>query len=267
MPDPTPPAASVPHAVHDRLLVAALADRTTDALTRAVLDAARAQVTTCPDCAALHADLVAIAAAVPTAAIPTRPRDFRISPADAERLRAPAWRRWLAGVGSPRDMVTRPLALGLTTLGLAGLLVATGPGALSGTGGATSLEMLSTVGAPVGAPSAAPSAAPVAAAPEVAGAAASDAAAASAAPAAPEEPAATTTGDEQLFSGSDATDKAGDGSQRSTGSGAEPVGRSELATDGASSGTPTLFIAAGACLLVGLGLFGLRWTARRLGDG
>lgn len=261
-----PPAAPVPHAAHDRLLVAALADRTTDALTRAELDAARAQVTTCPDCAALHADLVAIAAAVPTAAIPTRPRDFRIAPADAERLRAPAWRRWLAGVGSPRDMVTRPLAIGLTTLGLAGLLVAT-VGALPGSGGATSLEMLSTVGAPIGAPSAAPSAAPVAAAPEVAGAAASDAAAASAAPAAPEEPAATTTGDEQIFSGSDATDTAGDGSQRSSGSGAEPIGGSELATDGASSDTPTLLIAAGACLLVGLGLFGLRRTARRLGDG
>jgi hypothetical protein len=267
MPDPKSPAAPVPHAAHDRLLVAGLADRTTDALTRAELDAARALVADCPDCAALHADLVAIAAAVPTAAIPTRARDFRIGPADAERLRAPAWRRWLAGIGSPRDAVSRPLAVGLTTIGLAGLLVATIPGALSGLGGATSQTVLSTVGAPIGAPSAAPSAAAMESAPEVAGAAASDAAAPSAAPPAPEEPAATTTGGEQLFSGSDATDTTDDGSQRSSSGGGEAAVGTEFAADAGGNGTPTLIIAAGACLLVGLGLFGLRWTARRLGDG
>jgi len=82
-----------------------------------------ADLAACPDCVALHSDLVAIAAALPDAAIPVRPRDYRLGPADAARLRRTGWRRWFAAVGSSRDTVTRPLAIGLTTLGLAGLLL------------------------------------------------------------------------------------------------------------------------------------------------
>jgi len=78
-----------------------------------------ADLAACPDCVALHSDLVAIAAALPDAAIPARPRDYRLGPADAARLRRTGWRRWLAAVGTSRDTVTRPLAIGLTTLGLA----------------------------------------------------------------------------------------------------------------------------------------------------
>ena len=115
---PAPPA---DHAAHDLLLVAAAADR------NGQLPAALAD---CPDCRALHADLVALAAAVPHAALPARPRAYPLSPADAARLRPAGWRRWLAAIGTSRDAVTRPLALGLTTLGIAGLLVATVPGAL-----------------------------------------------------------------------------------------------------------------------------------------
>ncbi len=115
------------HADHDLLLVAEAADRGGQL---------PATLATCPDCGTLHAELVALAAAVPTAALPSRPRTYTLSQADADRLRAPAWRRWLGAVGTSRDAISRPLALGFTTIGLAGLLVATVPGALP-SGGAT----------------------------------------------------------------------------------------------------------------------------------
>ena len=122
-----PPPRSAAHADHDPLLVAAAVDR------GAHLPPALAA---CPDCAALHAELVTLAAAVPSAALPARPRTYTLSQADADRLRAPAWRRWLGSIGTSRDAITRPLALGFTTIGLAGLLVATVPGALSSGGAA-----------------------------------------------------------------------------------------------------------------------------------
>ena len=100
------------HDRHDRLLVAALADGDVDALTPDERTRAVAQVAACRQCADLHADLAALAAATPHAAIPARPRDFTLTPADAARLRPPGWRRFLAGIGSSRDAVTRPLALG-----------------------------------------------------------------------------------------------------------------------------------------------------------
>jgi anti-sigma factor RsiW len=130
-------AASIPlsHGLHDRLLVAAEADRPTDrergpALGRALLAA-------CTECADLYADLVALATALPTAATPRRTRDFTLTAADAERLRPRGLRAWLARIGSPRDALSRPLAIGFTTLGLAGLLVATAPSVLpmAGAGG------------------------------------------------------------------------------------------------------------------------------------
>jgi len=120
-PDPAHTAAHTPdpvhttdHAEHDQLRVAEAADRA---------GSLPADLAACPDCVALHSDLVAIAAAIPDAAIPARPRDYRLGPADAARLRRTGWRRWFAAVGSSRDTVTRPLAIGLTTLGLAGLLL------------------------------------------------------------------------------------------------------------------------------------------------
>ena len=122
------------HGRHDRSLVAAQADRPADrdggtALGRALLAA-------CVECARLHADLVALATALPTMATPRRTRDFALSAADAERLRPRGVRRWLALVGSSRDVLSRPLAIGFTTLGLAGLLVTTAPSVLPMAGGA-----------------------------------------------------------------------------------------------------------------------------------
>ena len=127
------------HGRHDRSLVAAQADRPADrdggtALGRALLAA-------CVECARLHADLVALATALPTMATPRRTRDFTLSAADAERLRPRGLRRWLALVGSSRDVVSRPLAIGFTTLGLVGLLVTSAPSVLPMAGGGAAMPV------------------------------------------------------------------------------------------------------------------------------
>ena len=126
---------SEPHARHDRHLVAALAAGDLEPIARTE---AEALVSTCDDCAELFADLKLIAAA--TAALPDVPRtrDFRITAADAARLRPRGWRALVDAIGGARAGFTRPLAAGLTTLGLVGLLVTTIPGALSGQAGASS---------------------------------------------------------------------------------------------------------------------------------
>ena len=120
------------HGGHDRLLIAATVGR--GALAVAPPSLARALLAACTECARLHADLLALALALPIATTPARPRDFTLTAADAERLRPRGLRRWLALIGTSRDTITRPLAIGFTTLGLAGLLVATVPGALPGSG-------------------------------------------------------------------------------------------------------------------------------------
>ncbi|HET7168245.1 MAG TPA: hypothetical protein VFI69_03515 [Candidatus Limnocylindrales bacterium] len=248
----TPPT----HDTHDLERIVALAARDAD-LDPTVADAARAQVTACRACRDLLADVVALSAAVPDAAIPARPRDYTLTEADALRLRPGGWRRLLGFVGSARDGFTRPLAIGLTTIGLAGLLVATLPGALGGlaigSGGAAALSTVGSAISPAApsheAGSIAASAAPALPAP-----------ASAAAPAASGEPPRDAAGEGGTFSG------AGDGttSQRAD----QP---SDLAAEAAigedATGMSVLAVLAGAILIVGLGLFGLRWTARRLGDG
>lgn len=114
------------HDRHDTMLVAALAAGDLAATDR---DQAIGLTRSCADCASLHDDLVAIARA--TAVVPppfaTPPRDFRLTPADAARLRPGGWRRLVAAFSAPRQAVTRPLGVGLTTLGLVGLLIGNVP--------------------------------------------------------------------------------------------------------------------------------------------
>jgi hypothetical protein len=155
------------HRDHDRFLVASLLDPDVPAESRS---RAEALVASCPACAELLADLRAIAAA--TAALPVRPRprDFRLSPETAARLRPGGWRRLVAALGAPRLGVLRPMGAALATLGLAGLLLtatplgagllgtaATGPEASSAAGkGSGAYELLgpNEVGASPGAPAA-----------------------------------------------------------------------------------------------------------------
>ena len=114
------------HADHDPLAIAAFAAG--DAA-GPELDDALALVATCPDCAALHHDLRAIAAALPALPAPARPRDFRLAPEQAASLRPAGWRRLLAPLAGPRFAFAGPLGTGLATLGIAGLLVAGSLGA------------------------------------------------------------------------------------------------------------------------------------------
>ena len=143
--DPRP--ASAAHATHDTLLVASLADHS---LALAERSAAQALVASCDSCAAIHADLTALRDATRMLPTPSRPRDYTLTAADAARLRPAGWRRLVAAFGTTRDAFSRPLAVGLTTLGIAGLLVATLPSMLPSAGSAA----LSTVGSAVGQPGA-----------------------------------------------------------------------------------------------------------------
>lgn len=119
----------VGHAGHDPLQVAEAVDR--GARLSPVLDL-------CARCAGLYVDLVALTAALPQSALPARPRSFTLTAEDARRLRPGGWRAWWSTVGSARDTLTRPLAIGFTTLGLAGLLLTAAPTLLLGVGGAAS---------------------------------------------------------------------------------------------------------------------------------
>jgi hypothetical protein len=122
------------HDQHDPLLVVALAAGDLAGTDR---DRATALVAACADCSFLHDDLLAVARA--TAALPAarRPRDFRLTPADAARLRPLGWRRFVAAFAGPRLAFTRQLGVGLTTLGLAGLLFTALPGMSLSLGGST----------------------------------------------------------------------------------------------------------------------------------
>ncbi len=248
MTEPNQPANPATHAAHDPTWMAALATREPD-LTPAERTRAHAALESCGACADLFTDLVALSAAIPSAAIPTRPRDFTLTAADAARLQPRGLRRVLRAIGSARDSVTFPLALGLTTMGIAGLLVATVP-SFDAAGVATS-GALSPVGQAI---------------PQPAGASAAPAA--SGAPGQDTElygmtaaPTSEMTGGGEVFSGDDG-DRALEAQRQDAG---DMAAEASIRDD--STGLSTLMVVAATLLLAGLGLFALRWSARRLGDG
>jgi anti-sigma factor RsiW len=276
------------HATHDAMLVASLADHSLPDSERTV---AEALIAGCRDCADLHTDLVALRAATVAMPTPARPRDYRLSADDAIRLQPRGWRRLVSAFGTTRDAFSRPLAVGLTTLGLAGLLVASLPSIL--TGGATSASgSLSALGgpAPAGAPLHAPGTNDETG--NGSGPPAAPAAAASAAPtgeksvggggpisspvpvalpaASPgtdfgvSQPAANTFGPARSF-GDIAGVTGGPTPTPGALAGLDSSGRQPEAAQ--QLGIPPLAIVSGAFLLVGLGLFAIRWGARRFGDG
>lgn len=110
------------HAQHDPLLVVSLA---ADDIAGADRDRATALIAECPDCARLHDDLLVIARATAALPAPARPRDFKLTREDAKRLQPGGWRRFAAGFASSRLLVSRQIGVGLTTIGLAGLLLST----------------------------------------------------------------------------------------------------------------------------------------------
>jgi len=248
MTDPLTPTNTPEHAAHDPLLIAALAARARD-LTADEGARARDQVATCAACTDLLADLVALQLALPAASTPARPRDFSLTPADAARLRAGGWRRALGFFGSARDSFSRPLAVGLTTLGLAGLLVATLPSFIVGGDTAGAAPVLSTVG---NAAPAAGASIPLEAAPAVGGAEGTDRLGMSAGPG------ASMIDEGGVFAGSNQEELGASGERDIAGD------ASNVATSGERAGQATLFVVAGLLLIAGMGLFALRWSARRL---
>lgn len=258
------------HTTHDPLLIAAHLDSTLDAR-----DTERVEgwLAGCGACATLRTDLEALAAATRLLPTPPRPRDFRLTDADAARARGHGWRRVLAAFASPGASFTRPLAVGLTTMGLAGLIIANIPSAAlfgSSAGAAPTVSQAERSN---------DLAVPAALAP-AAGAAASAAASAGALdPGALGSVGAAAIGDGASASpGMDITGEyapeASAADRNAVGNGAAPPGpdsakasSSNEALTGVGGGPSLLVLASAALLLTGLALVLLRWGARRLGNG
>jgi hypothetical protein len=134
------------HAHHDLTLIAGHAAGDLSDTDRVRADAL---ISTCTPCADIRRDLVAIAAATRSLPAPAMPaRDFRLVPEQAERLRRGSWLRAVLRPFSSSSSAVRPLAAAFTSLGLAGLLVASVfPSLLGSAAGALG----SAAGAPVGA--------------------------------------------------------------------------------------------------------------------
>jgi len=267
------------HPAHDTVLVASLIDHSLPASDR---NAAQHMVDTCRFCAELHSDLLALRNATRALPTPPRPRDYRLTAADAERLRPAGIRRWIAAFGSPRDAITRPLAIGLTTLGIVGLLVSGAPALSIGSSSSSASGDRTAAGAPqpaasqpaldatVSAPAAGAGAAEATGAPVAA-------AAASAAPAAPNvfapAPATAPANSSSDYLTDQARASGGAAGVKATAPAApipgignqdQPVG--VQGTQPAEPGPAVSVVAvSGILLLAGLGLFLLRWMARRVG--
>jgi hypothetical protein len=112
---------SVSHARHDRFAIAAAIGG----------GDAPSTVATCQHCGALHRDLLSLQTALRHAWTPRRPRDLRLDVMRVARLKPALWRRLLGVIGSSRDAITRPLAIGLTSVGMVGVVL-TSTGSLLG---------------------------------------------------------------------------------------------------------------------------------------
>lgn len=243
------PSASLEHARHDLTLIAGHA---AGDLSNPEASAAADLLSACTSCAELHRDLVAISAA--TRSLPRSahsPRDFRLTTEQADRLRR---RNWVGALLRPFASVrsaTRPLAAAFTSVGVAGLLVATFvPGLLGGAGSAPARES-----APGGALAA--SAAPQVPTAAKAGGQGPGAAAAS-------------SPDADSFKDAEAS-----GMYVALGAGSSPVtgddrtlsngGTEDVELQNATAGpTNLLLFGSIGLVLVGLAMFGLRFAARRL---
>lgn len=260
------------HASHDTLIVASLADRSVADRERA---AAEALVATCSLCATLHLDLVALSAATRSLPTPTRTRDYLLTTADAVRLRPRGWRKLVAVFGSPRDAFSRPLAVGLTTLGIAGLLVATVPSILTGgattAGSATTQDpSLQSESGPVSGAAEAASPPGVLTYPDAASGAAALETGRAAALIPSSAPAAAAESGRDIVN-------TGAGENLDVTNGIDAMDDLFVQTDdlrGQADGTvaadptgpSTMAVVAGTLLIGGLGLFALRWSARRFSD-
>ena len=154
---------SADHSRHDRLLVVRYLDRDDDLLAGEVSEA-RALIASCPDCAALGAELQLIADRTSHMVLPARPRDFRLTPEQAASLRPGGMRRFLESLGAAfRFQYLRPLAGAAVAIGLLLAVVGSVPMMHLGASAAVTSDAGDTSGR--GSSVQLPTAAPVAASP------------------------------------------------------------------------------------------------------
>jgi hypothetical protein len=271
MTEPHMPTATHPHASHDPELVAALAAREPD-LPERELTAARSLIESCADCRGLLADIRALQTALPASATPARPRDFTLTVADADRLRGSGWRGVLGFIGSSRDAFSRPLAIGFTTIGVVALLITALPSVPLGAGGAAAL---STVGNAVPERAAGTAESPASPAASAARAAAPSAAPSFSSELAPVAPSnaidrQSIAAEPVPYDGDSGGGGVFSGSNEGTGdvqAGNEDTAGTESLLTVRDDGVSIGFVIAGISLILGFGLFALRWTSRRFGDG
>ncbi|HEY7024973.1 MAG TPA: hypothetical protein VH371_08440 [Candidatus Limnocylindrales bacterium] len=117
------------HDRHDRVLIARYA--TGDAYPSEV-DEARELVDRCDSCAALAGDIRLISARTADLPAARRPRDFRITPQQADKLRGSWFDRLMRGFSAPGWSVVRPVAAASLAIGIVLIVVGALPIALTG---------------------------------------------------------------------------------------------------------------------------------------
>jgi len=281
------------HHDHDLALVAALAAG--DAQGR---DHTRATelVTSCTECALVRDDLVALASSLHSLPAPRRTRDYRLTAEQAATLRPTGWRRqplgwrrFLGAFGGTGFRFATPVGTAMATLGIAGLLLSAVPSSLpagttgDGTNTRDQLEVLAqeASGAAASSGPAAIGPAPQGEVPAASEAAPSAAASASAAPA-PSASIGPVAGRYETDQASNPADTTQGGAAAAASSG--PAATGDIAGEGgtqlaappaASTAAPTvaptttspdrtLVVVATLLVIAGLGLVGLRYTARRV---
>jgi hypothetical protein len=110
------PPSRAAHETHEALLVSQFASG--DQLDPGQARDAELLVSACRECAALAADLRALSRVVAWEPVAPRRRDFRLAPADAERLRGSAFSRLVRRLSLPQVGSLRPAAFGAMSIGL-----------------------------------------------------------------------------------------------------------------------------------------------------
>lgn len=129
------------HADHTRHDVTLIAGHAAGDLLDSEQIHAETLLATCRPCADLHRDLLAIASATRSLPAPAAAtRDFRLAPEQAARLRRGSWLRAALRPFATARSATRPMAAAFTSLGIAGLLVATVLPGLFGSAASPSFE-------------------------------------------------------------------------------------------------------------------------------
>ncbi len=153
---------SADHQLHDRLLVVRFA---ADDVHPPEAAAARAQIASCPDCAALVGEIRFVALATSQSPAPRRTRDFRLTQAQAERLRGSFFERLLRRLAAPNMGVLQPLAGAAVAVGLVLVIVGVGVPRTTGTAAplpaATTQDTVSAPGGVAGATPVTPAVAPL----------------------------------------------------------------------------------------------------------